>query len=52
MSTISWSRQGADPKQSGLSFDWTKEMRPDEKSGDLMLATAGGAEPWYLRPKV
>ena len=43
---------GADPKQIRLAFDGQERMRVDEKSGDLVLTTAGGSELRQVRPQV
>ena len=42
---------GADPKQIQLAFEGTKRMSVDEKSGDLVLTTAGGSELRHVRPQ-
>lgn len=44
-------RPGADPKRIRLAFDGVEKMRLD-KSGDLVLTTATGAELHHGRPKV
>jgi len=43
---------GADPKQIQWAFEGTKKVRVDEKSGDLVLTTAGGSEMRQVRPNV
>src|SRR4051794_16060882 len=43
---------GADSRQIRMAFDGVSEMHLDNKSGDLVLKTAPGAELRHLRPKV
>lgn len=43
---------GTDPKQIRLAFEGQDRMRVDEKSGDLVLTTAGGSELRQVRPQV
>jgi len=43
---------GADPKQIRLAFDGVERLRVDDKTGDLVLTAANGAELRQLRPKV
>jgi hypothetical protein len=43
---------GADPKQIRLAFDGADRMQVDNKSGDLVLSTAGGVQLRHIRPKV
>src|SRR6185436_5575069 len=44
-------KPGADPRKIRLAFEGQEGMRVD-KSGDLLLRTAGGAELRQARPKV
>jgi hypothetical protein len=43
---------GADPKQIRLSFDGTKSLKLDRATGDLVIATANGAELRHHRPVI
>jgi len=45
-------KPGADPAKIQLAFEGTERMSVDDKSGDLVLATAGGSKLQQLRPKV
>ena len=45
-------KPGADPTKIQLAFEGTERMSVDDKSGDLVLATAGGSKLRQLRPKV
>jgi Beta-propeller repeat len=45
-------RPGADPNQIRFAFEGTERMRVDDKTGDLVLTTAGGSELRQVRPKV
>jgi hypothetical protein len=43
---------GANPKRIQLAFEGTKETHLDEKSGDLILTTAGGSQLRQARPNM
>ena len=43
---------GADPRNIRMAFEGMEQIRVDEPSGDLVLATAGGSELRQARPKV
>ena len=45
-------KPGTDPGQIRLAFDGQERIRVDDKSGDLILMTAGGGEVRQVRPKV
>jgi hypothetical protein len=43
---------GADPEQIRMGFDGAKDVRVDDKSGDLVVKTENGPELRHIRPRI